>query len=96
MKIAKFERHSQSQCADGLSQPPPSPTSIEGILSKPSDTPLTPLEEHLTTSLVRHQMHPGGSGRSPILHVKTGGQVHHHCNTNNYCTYPIISLSFSH
>ena len=39
-------------------------------------------------------MHSSDPGGSPILHVKTGGQVHHKCNANTYhtCTYPITIL----
>ena len=81
MQTANVETHLQCQCSDGLSQPTPSSTGIEDILSKSPDTSLTPLEEHITTSLVRRQMHSASAsdlGGSPVLQVITGGQVHVH------------------
>ena len=68
--VVDFQRHSQSQCTEGLSPPSlaSSSSSVTAILSKSPEAPLTPLEQKLTTSLVRHQLSDGKE-------VKTRGQV---------------------
>ena len=48
-------------------------TTIQEVIAKSPDSPLTPLEMKLTTSLVRCRL---SETRNGILEVKTGGQVH--------------------
>ena len=57
----------------GCSQENASVTTIQEVLAKSPDSPLTPQEMKLTTSLVRRRLSETPNG---ILEVKTGGQVH--------------------
>ena len=70
---------------EGLLQQPGTSTSserVEEILVKSPETPLTSLEQQLTTSLVRRQLTTDStSGSSGVLQIKTGGQVHHILHT---------------
>ena len=72
---ADYLCHLSSGCKEGVIQQP-TQLSVEEILSKSPDTPLTQQEMKLTTNLVRRRLSedPRGSG---ILQVKTGGQVQH-------------------
>ena len=72
--VVDYQRHVLSNCTEGLPQPASTP-SVEGILSKSPEAPLTPLEQQLTTSLVRRQL-SNTSTDSGLLHVKTRGQVY--------------------
>ena len=73
MYVADYQCHVQSECTEGLPQPA-STSSVEGILTKSPEAPLTPLEQQLTTSLVRRQL-SNDSNNSGLLQVKTRGQV---------------------
>lgn len=71
----KLEQHSEHYCQKNLIAPStqhsPS-TSIQEVLAKNSDTPLTTLEHKLQTSLVKRSL--SGSSNATIQ-LKTGGQV---------------------
>ena len=60
----------ESYCLEGHSNSHSPTCTIDDVLAKPPDAPLTPQEMKLTTSLVRRQESHG------VLEVKTGGQVH--------------------
>lgn len=81
--VVDYQRHILSNCTEGLPQPASTP-SVEGILLKSSEAPLTLLEQQLTTSLVRRQL-SNSSTESGLLHVKTRGQVY-------ICTYKIPAV----
>lgn len=70
VNVASFQCHILSKCTEGL-LPVPSSSSVNEILSKSPEAPLTPIEQQLTTSLVRRQLSSG----SGMLEVKTRGQV---------------------
>ena len=53
--IVDYQKHVLSNCTEGLPQPV-STSSVEGILAKSAEAPLTPLEQQLTTILVRRQL----------------------------------------
>ena len=55
MHVVDYQHHILSKCTEGLPQPA-SKSSVEGILAKSPEAPLTPLEQELTTSLVRRQL----------------------------------------
>ena len=91
--VVDFQRHSESQCREGLQglQPPGPSSSVHAILAKSPEAPLTPLEQKLTTSLVRRQLSDGNE----TLKVKTRGQVMNHNNQYRaYFTYQVYLLAF--
>ena len=65
-----YQQHVESYCLEGHSNPHSPIRTIDDVLAKSPDAPLTPQEMKLTTSLVRRQESRG------VLEVKTGGQVH--------------------
>ena len=69
--IANYQQHVESYCLDGGNTSSPI-NSIEDVLARSPNTPLTPQEMKLTTSLVRRQLSQESNG---VLEVKTGGQV---------------------
>ena len=77
--IASYQQHLDSNCMEsqtsGSSQESaPSPvTTIQEVIAKSPDSPLTPQEMKLTTTLVHRRLSKSSNG---ILEVKTGGQVH--------------------
>ena len=77
MHVVDYQHHILSKCTEGLPQPA-SKSSVEGILAKSPEAPLTPLEQELTTSLVRRQL-SNNSTNSGLLQVKTRGQVQTQC-----------------
>ena len=56
-----YQCHLLSKCIEGLSQPT-STSTVEDIISKSPEAPLTPLEHQLTTSLVCRQLSKNPSG----------------------------------
>ena len=66
MHVVDYQQHVQSNL--------PSTSSIESILAKSPEVPLTLQEQQLTTSLVRRQL-SNTSTNSGLLQVKTRGQV---------------------
>ena len=75
--IVDYQCHLQSRCTEGLlPQPDPSSSSdcVEEMLAKSPETPLTSLEQQLTSRLVRRQL-SSDSGGGGMLKIKTGGQV---------------------
>ena len=77
MYIVDYQKHVLNKCTEGLPQPA-SASSIQGILAKSAETPLTPLEQQLTSTLVRRQL-SNDSTNSGLLQVKTRGQVQNQC-----------------
>lgn len=67
----------ESYCLEGHSDSQSPIRTIEDVLAKSPDAPLTPQEMRLTTSLVRRQESHG------VLEVKTGGQVHRNIVVNS-------------
>ena len=67
--IANYQQHVESYCLEGHSNSQSPISTIEDVLAKSPDAPLTPQEMKLTTGLARRQE----SHR--VLEVKTGGQV---------------------
>ena len=66
--LKDHSQHLKSKCQTLFSQP----ETISEVLNKSRDSPLSPIEEKLQTSLVRRSM---SSSTSPTLQVKTKGQV---------------------
>ena len=72
-KIGQHRGHVTSNCSPvSISSSPDS--SIEAILTKSGDTPLSCLENKLQTALVKRSL---ASSSKSTLQVKTGGQVRH-------------------
>ena len=67
--IAYYQQHVESYCLEGHSNSQSPISTIEDVVAKSPDAPLTPQEMKLTTSLVCRQESHG------VLEVKTGGQV---------------------
>lgn len=72
--IAHYQHHVDSDCKEGQEIPDSPSTTIDEVLARSPDTPLTPQEMKLTTSLVRRRLSEDPNG---ILQMKTGGQVLH-------------------
>ena len=69
----KMENHA-NHCCGSHDQPGTSMSSsgVEAILSRDLNTPLTPVEEQLQSSLARRSL---SQSTQPLLRIKTGGQV---------------------
>ena len=66
--LNEHKDHAQSGCTTVAQQP----TTVNHVLSKAKDSPLSPLEEKLKSSLVKRSLL---LSKSDTLQVKTGGQV---------------------
>ena len=76
MHVVDYQHHLLSKCRDSLPQSV-STSSVQGILAKPAETPLTPLEQQLTTSLVRRQL-SNSSTNSGVLQARYKLMPHIH------------------
>ena len=68
--ITNYQQHVETYCLEGHGNSHSPISTIDDVLAKSPDAPLTPHEMKLTTSLVHRQE------SYSILKVKTGGQVY--------------------
>ena len=81
-QLRHLKAHLESQCASSFTPP----QAVEDIVNRPRDSPLTPMEKKLQSSLVRWSI-----STSPVLQVKTGGQVSLEIHSRlPWFKYPVI------
>lgn len=86
IELQSLKQHQQSSCS--LVEPPaPSKITLEQLLLRPANAPLTTDEKKLATSLVRRQTDTS----SNVLTLPTGGQVHTHASMHAH-THTLSSI----